>query len=111
MARGKRAIERRIFNACLCLSSWITNVFCAGVARLPKPRLAVFLGIHSPLLIAALLPGDLLLPSLAAFSAFLCFLVHGVLLQTLLDPLSNRFAPNSVYDDDCIRQIVGLSHK
>ena len=93
VARGNWAIERRISRECLCLSFWTTCVFCAGVARLPKPRLADFLGSLPLHATAGLLPANLLLFLSAVSSACRCDYDHGAQLQVPLDLLLSRYVP------------------
>ena len=88
VARGSWALVRRISRECLCLSFWTTCVLCAGGARLPKPRLTSFLGIHSPLSVAELRPAHLLLSFWTASSTLLLKSCRS-LFQTDSFPCSN----------------------
>src|SRR5699024_9425435 len=100
----------RSCNENSCLSFCTTCVFCAGVALLPKPRLASFLGKHS--LHVAVVPrqANPLQPYLIASLVFPCFFVLAFQWQNLRDPLSDRFAPNLEYGDGYSHQIDVLFH-
>ena len=83
------------------LASELPAFFALGVARLPKPRLASFLGILPLHAAAELLPADLLLPPLAAALADgPCCCGHAVRWRTLPDLRSDRFVPNPESGDD-----------
>ena len=84
-------------------------VFCAGVARLPKPRLASFLGNRSPHATAGLLPADLLLPASAtALADGPCCRVRAVRWRNLPVLPPDRFAPNPEFGNGYLPQIFAL---
>ncbi|GEM_PF-5523787 len=83
--------------------------FFAGVARFPKPRLASFLGTHSPLEVAAPLPANLLPPLLATLSVGLCCLGRGAQFESLPGLPSNISAPNPVFYGGYLLQIAAKS--
>ena len=93
MVQGKIAAVKFCCNTSISIPALVCMVygrdfrFCcfiliyAGVARLPKLRLASFLGSHSPHADAALLPADLFLLSSAPSLAGLCCHGLGALLR------------------------------
>ena len=90
---------------CSCLSIEITCVFSAGVARFPKPRLASFLGRHSPLATADSLLSNLLLAAFPTWMDAPYSLDLGVPYAGPLAPLLNKFFPMRPLDCAAI-QIV-----
>ena len=91
--KNVRSVNLHDLNVFTALVNNGTSVFCAGVARLPKPRLAIFLGSHSPHATAGLLPADLLLPLSAVSLGDQCCRGRAVRRQGLPTLPPDRFAP------------------